>query len=308
MKLRFNRLGVLYLCAVACLIIPGVNQTLTAASPLKWPFVEKTIFEIGKHFVLSADPDFDAVGTASAGSVMIDTSHSKQKGWYAEELMYDHETIINGYQSSPTTTDMGENSLDHRYYPAKFEYYDMTVYERDPQTNQFTRSYTWVGSNWYEPDVYLNDSRYYVIWATTKSSDTKYRVFSNYQMQNGPDDRLRRAGTYTVRVKYKVYKLSYQKSQGMVFTPDNKPLHHDAHNVNSVAEDHQQVDILDDHEWIMEGPNAHGWIKRSWGKDYDVVAPTSQFATFPVGVPVGTSAVVVREVNKIEEEYGSLDE
>ena len=132
---------------------------------------------------------------------MIDTSHSKQKGWYAEELMYDHETRISGYQSAPVTTNMGVPSVDHRYHPAKFKYYDMTVYERDPKTNEFSASHTWVNSGWYEPDVYLNDDRFYVIWATTKSSDTKYRVFSNYQMQNGPDDRLRKAGTYTVRVK-----------------------------------------------------------------------------------------------------------
>ena len=69
---------------------------------------------------------------------MIDTSHSKQKGWYAEELMYDHETRISGYQSAPVTTNMGVPSVDHRYYPAKFKYYDMTVYERDPKTNEFS--------------------------------------------------------------------------------------------------------------------------------------------------------------------------
>ena len=203
---------------------------------------------------------------------------------------------------------MGVPSVDHRYYPANFKYYDMTVYERDPKTNEFSASHTWVNSGWYEPDVYLNDDRFYVIWATTKSSDTKYRVFSNYQMQNGPDDRLRKAGTYTVRVKYKVFDLSYKKDHGMVFMPNNEPLHHDALNVNAVADDHQQVNFLRSHQWIMEGPNAYGWVKRIWGKDYEVVVPADQFYTWPPGVPVGYSAVVVREVNEVKEEFGSLDE
>ena len=58
---------------------------------------------------------------------MIDTSHSKQKGWYAEELMYDHETLMSQYQSAPGTANMGEPSVNHRHHPANFEYYDMTV-------------------------------------------------------------------------------------------------------------------------------------------------------------------------------------
>ena len=69
---------------------------------------------------------------------MIDTSHSKQKGWYAQELMDDYETLISRYQSAPVTTNKGEPSVNHRHHPAKFEYYDMMVEERDPKTNEFS--------------------------------------------------------------------------------------------------------------------------------------------------------------------------
>jgi len=41
--------------------------------------------------------------------------------------MYDHETLISRYQSAPGTANMGEPSVNHRYHPANFEYYDMTV-------------------------------------------------------------------------------------------------------------------------------------------------------------------------------------
>jgi hypothetical protein len=36
--------------------------------------------------------------------------------------------------------------------------------------------------------------------------------------------------------------------------------------------------------------------------------PADQFATFPAGVPVGSSAIVVREVYKVQEELGRLDD
>ena len=52
--------------------------------------------------------------------------------------MYDHETLISRYQSAPGTANMGEPSVNHRYHPANFEYYDMTVYERDQKTNEFS--------------------------------------------------------------------------------------------------------------------------------------------------------------------------
>jgi hypothetical protein len=41
--------------------------------------------------------------------------------------MYDHETLMSQYQSAPGTANMGEPSVNHRYHPANFEYYDMTV-------------------------------------------------------------------------------------------------------------------------------------------------------------------------------------
>lgn len=78
--------------------------------------------------------------------------------------------------------------------------------------------------------------------------------------------------------------------------------------MNAVADDHQQADILDDHQWIMEGPNAYGWVKRSWGKDTEVVVPVDQFDTLPAGVFLSYPSVLVREVNEVKEEFGSLDE
>lgn len=52
--------------------------------------------------------------------------------------MHYHETLISRYQSAPGTANMGEPSVNHRHHPAKFEYYDMMVEERDPKTNEFS--------------------------------------------------------------------------------------------------------------------------------------------------------------------------
>jgi hypothetical protein len=308
MAMNFCRFGIVIFILVTSLV--GLKGKLIAAqtSVLKLPFVEKTLFVIGKHFLLTGDPDFSAVGTASAAEVVIDTSHSRQKGWYSEELVYDHETIINGYQAAPVSKDQGQATTDHRYYPAKFEYYDLQIYVKDPETKEFVSSYTWVDSGWFEPDIFLDHALTYVIWATTKYSETKFRVFSNYHMKNGPDDRLREPGDYMVRVKFKVYDLSYTEEEGMVFTPNQERLYREVPGMNAIANDHRQVDVLKKHQWIMEGPNAYGWIKRRWGKESDVVVPADQFATFPAGVPVGSSAIVVREVYKVQEELGRLDD
>lgn len=97
----------------------------------------------------------------------------------------------------------------------------MTVYFRDPENpDQFISSRTMVGDRWYEPDFYLQHHLSYVIWATTKKSNTKFRVLSNYSMKDGPDDRLREPGNYKVEVQFKVYQLSYTKNEGMVRIPN----------------------------------------------------------------------------------------
>jgi hypothetical protein len=239
---------------------------------------------------------------------VIDTSHSRQKVWYAEELMADHETIIDGYQSAPVSINRGKPTTDHRYYPAKFTYHDYTVYERDPDTGQFITSHSRARSGWHEPNRFLKSDRYYLIWGTVKSSDTKYRFFSNYTMKNGPDDLLRKPGTYTVRVKYKVFNLSYENDKGMVFTPNNELLYSETLNVSAIANDHRQVDVLDKSQLIMVDPYAHGWIKRSWEKEYDAKVNKNLFDSIPVGIPTGASAVTVRTVYRVKEELGKLDE
>jgi hypothetical protein len=148
-------------------VFGGLLSTSTfvtaATSIIKLPFVEKTLFGLGKHLLLGEDPSVSAVGTASAGAVMIDTSHSKQKGWYREDLMHDHETIINGYQSDPVSTNKGIPTTDHRYYPANFSYYDFMVYELDTDTQEFITSHKRARSGWHEPDRFLNNDRFYLI-------------------------------------------------------------------------------------------------------------------------------------------------
>ncbi|MBT5927549.1 MAG: hypothetical protein HOH33_13120 [Verrucomicrobia bacterium] len=127
-------------------------------------------------------------------------------------------------------------------------------------------------------------------------------------MQHGPDDLLRKPRTYTVRVKFKVFELNYDNNSGMVFTPNNERLYADALNVSSIANDHQQVRILKNNQWIMEGPYAYGWVRRGWEKQYDAKVNTNLLEPFPIGVPTGASAVTVRTVYKVKEELGDLDE
>ena len=267
--------------------------------------VEKAIYDGIKYLTNIGDKGFEAVGTASAGAVVIDTSESHQKGWYGEDLTYDHKTTINGWQSDPTSINMGQETTDHRFYPANFEYYDMTVYFRDAENpDQFVSSRTMVGDRWYEPDFYLQHHLSYVIWATTKKSHTKHRVFSNYSMQNGPDDRLRVPGNYTVQVRYKVYQLSYTKNDGMVRTPDyTQRIEYSP--MDAIADDHSQVNLLGSQQWMMEGPDAFGWVKRSWNKQLEATVHSSMIQPLPVGVPTGGAPVTIREVFQVKEETGN---
>lgn len=267
--------------------------------------VEKAIYDGIKYLTNIGDEEFDAVGIASPGAVVIDTNESHQKGWYGEELMYDHQTTINGWQSDPTSTNLGEATTDHRYYPANFEYYDMTVYFRDPENpDHFVSSRTMVGDRWYEPDFYLQHHLSYVIWATTKKSNTKFRVLSNYNMNDGPDDRLREPGNYRVEVKYKVYDLSYTNEDGMVRTPDSAEKSKFAY-LSAIADDNVQISPLAAQQWIMEGPNAFGSVKRSWNKQLEANVHSSMIQPVPVGVPTGGAPVTIREVYRVIEETGN---
>lgn len=267
--------------------------------------VEKAIYDGIKYLTNIGEDGFDAVGTASAGAVVIDASESHQKGWYGERLVYDQKTSINGWQSDPSSTNLGEATTDHRYYPANFEFYDMTVYFRDPEDpDQFVSSRTMVGEHWYEPDFYLQHHLSYVIWATTKKSHTKHRVFSHYSMRNGPDDRLRKPGQYPVEVRYKVYQLSYTKEDGMVRTPDNKQ-RKSTKSLNAISDDNSQVPLLGSQQWMMEGPDAFGWVKRSWNKQLEATVHSSMVQPVPLGVPTGGAPVTIREVYRVKEETGN---
>lgn len=200
------------------------------------------------------------------------------------------------------STNMGQSTTDHRYYPANFEYYDILVYFRDPEDHsQFVSSRAMVGNRWNEPDFYLQHHLSHVIWATTKKSNTKFRVLSNYSMKDGPDDRLREPGNYKVEVKYKVYQLSYSNDDGMVRTPDDETLTA-TKNLNSIADDNAQVALLESQQWMMEGPNAFGWVKRRWEKQTEATVHSSMIQPLPVGVPTGGGPVTIREVFRVKEE------
>lgn len=267
--------------------------------------VEKAIWDGFKYYVFGDNPNFTAVGTASAGAVVMDTSASHQKGWYGESLMYDHQTTINGWQSAPISTYLDQATTDHRYYPANFQYYDMVIYNRDPNDpSKFISNNKWVGSSWFEPDIYIDHSMTYVIWATTKRSETKFRVFSRFTMQNGPDDRLRNdPGKYEVEVRHTVYQLQYTTQQGMVRIPDHKVKTSFAF-LNKIADDNAQIDLLKDQQWMMQGPNAYGWIRRKWEKQTEATVHSSMIEPVPVGVPVGGAPVTIREIYRIKEEMG----
>jgi hypothetical protein len=303
------------------------DQTMKKQRILKWPIVllmlvitsnftslhavtvrglvEKAIYDGIKYLTNIGDDGFDAVGTASAGAVVIDASESHQKGWYGEKLVYDQKTTINGWQSDPVSINKGEFTTDHRYYPANFEYYDLTVYFRDPEDpSHFVSSRTMVGDRWYEPDFYLEHHMSYVIWATTKKSNTKHRVCSNYSMQSGPDDRLREPGQHTVEVRYKVYQLSYTKNDGMVFTPDNKQ-RKSTKRLSAIADDNTQLALLGSQQWMMEGPDAFGWVKRDWDKQLEATVHSSMIQPVPVGVPTGGAPVTIREIYRVREESGN---
>jgi len=267
--------------------------------------IEKAIYDGIKYLTNIGNEEFDAVGKAEAAGMVIDTSESHQKVWYSEELMEDHQTIKNGWRSDPISTNKGEATTDHRYYPANFEYYDLKVYFKDPNNpGQWLYHRNMVGERCYEPDFYLQHHMSYVIWATTKKSHTKFRVLSRYSMEDGPDDRLREPGKYRVEIKFKVYRLNYTEKEGMVRIPDDEPLTV-SKKLSSIADDNAQLTLLGSQQWMMEGPNAYGSIVRSWEKHREATVHSSMVQPVPVGVPTGGAPVTIREVYRIKETTGN---
>lgn len=219
-------------------------------------------------------------GTAQAGAVVIDSVDSYYKGYYAHNEVYEHKTFKSGYQDAPRSTLNGQSSTHHNLTEMDYEYYDLMVYQVDSNGNLYNPQ-TWIGHQYWEPTVYLNDSNYYISIGTVRKFDVHHRVFSNYSNLSG-DQRLRNPGTYNVTVRYSLSDVSITPS-GLAYKPQDKvkkikvPM-------SAIQNDDKRVDLLPHGTKIDSPPYATGSIIRKWGWEFVQNAPPNPYVGESIGV------------------------